>query len=270
VIAARIVSDRRARGAFSSLADLDERVVGVGPDAVRRMATAVSFDLPPLRARTIGARESAGDRFRRLMGLCPEVDPTRRLVAVLDMLATMGSTASRELRMAEHHTLAGEAVNAERVTVLAGGNYYETVQEALRNAQVSVTVCMFHIALPSPDHPTRSLLDELVEAKVRGVDVRVLVDRDRKKDPYRSEIINEAALQLLTNAGIACRWDASDRLMHSKVLAIDAICTIIGSHNWSAGSYFQYDDFSLLVASPAFATKIGARFDQLWAQAQPF
>ena len=57
--------------------------------------------------------------------------------------------------------------------------------------------------------------------------------------------------------------DAVDKLLHSKFLIVDDLI-VIGSHNWSAGSYFHFDDWSVVVKSPGFTQEISTRFDSLW------
>jgi hypothetical protein len=139
------------------------------------------------------------------------------------------------------HALAGVALcsQAEYVGVLWGKTYYPWLLSALKESKSSIEVAMFHAALPDEDHhPTRKLLDALVAAVNSGVAVRVLLDRDKKGDPYGSTIINTPAFDLLTKAGVGVRLDAPDHLLHSKVVVLDRRIVVIGSHNWSCGSYF--------------------------------
>ena len=110
-------------------------------------------------------------------------------------------------------------------------------------------------------------MQALVRAHQRGVAVRVLVDRDGKSDPYHSTLINSAAKKFLIDAGVACRSDSSARLLHSKYLVIDSSLVVLGSHNWSAGSYFDFDDLTLALSSAPLAGELLPRFDTQWATA---
>ena len=121
--------------------------------------------------------------------------------------------------------------------------------------------------MPEPSHPTRVLLDALIAAHNRGVAVRVLLDADRPEDPYRSSVINAAAQAYLTAAGIPVQFDSTERLLHSKYLVADGSLVILGSHNWSAGSYFVYDDLSLVIQSGELAQTLTTRFASLWQEA---
>ena len=128
----------------------------------------------------------------------------------------------------------------------------------------SIKLAMFHIALPKEKHPTKVLLDELVNAKNRGVEVKVLLDRDRETDPYKSTVINTQAKEYLEANGIECRFDKEEILLHSKYLIVDDNLCVLGSHNWSAGSYFQFDDLSLVVKSSELSQQLTNRFENLW------
>ena len=81
-------------------------------------------------------------------------------------------------------------------------------------------------------------------------------------------MINSPARTFLTASGIAYRFDASETLLHSKFVLTDGICSAVGSHNWSAGSYFPFDDLTLLIASSTFHQQMKTRFDGLWANAE--
>ena len=82
-------------------------------------------------------------------------------------------------------------------------------------------------------------------------------------DPYLSTVINTAAKEYLEAEGVDCRFDQEDVLMHSKFLVLDEKVCVVGSHNWSAGSYFHFDDLSMVVASEELGAELAARFEQM-------
>ncbi len=91
------------------------------------------------------------------------------------------------------------------------------------------------------------------------------IRRDRATDPYLSTIINSPAKAYLDAHGVACKFDGEDVLLHSKFAVIDSRVCVMGSHNWSAGSFFHYDDLSFAVEAESLAGQLIARFDSLWA-----
>lgn len=268
--ARKIIRDRRANGYFSSLEELITRINGLGSSANRTLRYVTRFDVPvgawPLVENT-GTRLSNSLR-QALVGL-DSVEPRDRLLHLLELILTITSraphpdTVQRRPRRLNAFNIEPQ-METEFVGVLEGAAYYERLPEFFRAAGLSIKVAMFHIAFPGPNHPTKLLLDELIAAKARGVDVRVVLDRDRATDPYMSTIINTNAKQYLKSHGIECRWDKEDVLLHSKYVIIDNKLCILGSHNWSVGSYSQFDDMSFVVQSLEIALALITRFEQLW------
>jgi hypothetical protein len=263
----RIVDQRAARP-FWSLRDLEDRVDGIGPASAARIGEAVSFSLP-VPERTTSLTDGLDADWRALVATRPALDPIDRLAQALQLLILQvqvdpdpvaldlpaGPIAAPE---APTHTVDG-------VEVLLGSRYRSAISALLNAAAARIDVCMFHIALTSPNHPTATLLDAVAAAQARGVAVRVLVDSDRKEDPYRSSVINAPAVRRLRTAGVPVRTDASDHLLHSKFLVVDEDTALVGSHNWSAGSYYQFDDLTLLLRGATLNAELRERFDQLWS-----
>jgi hypothetical protein len=269
-LAKKIVDERITSGAYTSIDDLVERVSGLGDDARARLRDAFSY-LPPMEAEVaIRASELDFDSaFAALFARIHRPSASERLIALLESLATTCATAPvREVNDQPPLTRGPGAlpafVPADYVGVLSNSRYYFKLPEIFDASESTIDISMFHIAFPSEGHPTRALLERLVAAKERGVEVRVLLDRDRDSDPYLSTVINTPAKEYLEAAGIACRFDREDKLLHSKLIIIDRKRVVIGSHNWSAGSYFQFHDLSLLVASEPYAEAVATRFDAQW------
>jgi phosphatidylserine/phosphatidylglycerophosphate/cardiolipin synthase-like enzyme len=153
---------------------------------------------------------------------------------------------------------------AHTIELVSAGEYYRLLPKLFRKARKSIHVCMFHIAMPSSKHPTRRILRSLVAARKRGLSVRVLVDYDRKRDPYLSRVVNKPAMDYLRHHQVNCRYDKPEKLLHSKFVTVDGMLTVVGSHNWSAGSYFRYGDISFSIHSAPYTRQINRRFRALW------
>lgn len=263
VLAARIVADRMARGPFTTLDDLARRINGIGPAMVATIRHQVRLGDPlePIN-------QVAGE-LTWLVERMPGLTPWERLVTALDAVATTCAAsphpATREFQPRHFDlTLVEPDIQADWIGVLLGSDYFRQLPTLLQSAARSLDVCLFHIALPAPAHPTRALLDELIAARDRGVAVRVLLDADRPSDPYRSSVINGPAQAYLAAVGVPVRFDSTERLLHSKYIIVDGSLVVLGSHNWSAGSYFVYDDLSLVIQSVELAESLTARFVALW------
>lgn len=273
-LAARIVADRRAGGAYTSMDDLVARVPGLGTQAAPALRDVVSFASAIAAEGAIAASSvSVAAMLERVLRQVRRPTPAAALFAALRMTAV----TCRSPRLVPPdapvpiaaETVSPPSYDAELVVPLANARYYYGLLELIGEATSSVSVAMFHAALPEAGHPTRQILDALVGAHRRGATVRVLLDRDRASDPFLSSTINSPAYDFLTAAGVATRRDADDTLLHSKLVVVDRRIVVIGSHNWSAGSYFQFDDLSVAVTSATYGAVMEARFDALWTAAGP-
>ena len=271
-LAELIVVERERHGPFGGPADLAGRVAGLGLRRATRLAGMTAFGVAP--APLVAASADWRQRLADLVTSERGPDVRARLLAALGRVAA--SVTAEPHPHGRRHLPRDLGIlppprsqAAGRAIVLSGQRYHRYVRRAIGRARDRVDVMMFHTAMPDEDHPTRRLLDGLARARRRGVRVRVLVDRDRRGDPYRSRVINAAAVQYLLGRRVAVRVDRPGRLLHSKMVVIDRDTTIIGSHNWTAGSYFAFDDLSVAVSSTGLAASARRRFERLWRRGEP-
>ncbi|WHZ21979.1 MAG: hypothetical protein OJF47_001091 [Nitrospira sp.] len=104
-----------------------------------------------------------------------------------------------------------------------------------------------------------SVVKALVDAKRRGVDVRIITDRERLTDPKQHSAVN--ALRL---AGVPIKINRHDALMHMKQAVIDDIVTTSGSANHTTSGN-RYNDERLDVITDAKLTaKAREKFLAMW------
>lgn len=99
----------------------------------------------------------------------------------------------------------------------------------------------------------------LVEAKKRGLDVRVITDRERLEDQKQ-----RAAVETLHLAGIPILINQHDGLMHLKQVVIDDEINTSGSMNHT-GSGNRYNDERLdVIRDHAITLKAREKFLAMW------
>jgi hypothetical protein len=270
-LASRVIALRRADGWYRSGDELAARVPGLGRAQVARLDSVLSYAEP-----TLLALESARDfdtKFQLVAALASGGEDREPVLEALELLAAVCGRnphpASTTGRLRLHPDAAAPTLPTDWVAVLAGTDYHPALVDLFANAVASIEVCLFHAALGGPDHPTRHLLNSLVSAHHRGASVRVMLDSDRPTDPYLSTVINSAAKRFLLAHGVEVRSDDPEHLLHSKFVVVDSDVVVIGSHNWSTGSFFDYDDLSLVVKSGNLAGALLERFEALWQASEP-
>ncbi len=105
----------------------------------------------------------------------------------------------------------------------------------------------------------------LVDAKKRGLDVRVITDRERLNDQKQ-----RTAVETLHLAGIPVLVNRHDGLMHLKQVVIDDEINVSGSMNHT-GSGNRYNDERLdVIHDSAITAKAREKFLAMWNDEQRF
>ncbi|MEA1870639.1 MAG: phospholipase D-like domain-containing protein [Candidatus Bipolaricaulota bacterium] len=146
-------------------------------------------------------------------------------------------------------------------------NYGRVLIELLRGAQQSVHVVMYRISHYSgyQESQGNEILQELIAAASRGLDVRILMD---DCSFYRgSAEANLEAADYLRRHGVEVRMDNPDETTHAKLVIVDGASTILGSTNWNYYSLQRNNEVDLaFIDLPDVAAPYEAFFQALWQQ----
>jgi phospholipase D len=134
-----------------------------------------------------------------------------------------------------------------------------TVLSAIKDAHATIRIQMYSLTVDE-------VVTELVRAKRRGVDVRVIVDRDQLHHD-RNDSLRIAALAA---AGVQVLVDTVPGLMHNKVMVVDADTVLTGSFNYTWGAEHLNAENLLVLHDPAVAANYLRNWNQRAAQSQPF
>ena len=105
----------------------------------------------------------------------------------------------------------------------------------------------------------------LVEAKRRGVDVRVVTDRERLED-----VKQRTALSTLREAGIPIKINRHDGLMHLKQTVIDDEINTNGSMNQTTSGNRYNDERLDIIKDHTISVKAREKFLSLWKDHERF
>lgn len=109
------------------------------------------------------------------------------------------------------------------------------------------------------------IVKALVAAKKRGVDVRIITDREKLNDPKQ-----QAALETLRLAGIPIKVNRHENLMHLKQAVMDDEINTSGSMN-QTGSGNRYNDERLDVfTDPVTSAKARDKFLAMWKDTERY
>jgi len=147
-------------------------------------------------------------------------------------------------------------------------NYARVLLTLLPQAKTSVHVVMYRASYyPGfPGSLSNEILQGLIAASGRGLDVRILLD-DCAFYPESAEANLEAALYLHLH-GVETRFDDPTETTHAKLVLIDGETVLLGSTNWNYYSLEKNNEVDLVLAHlPAVATVYESYFHLLWRRA---
>jgi len=297
-LAKRIIKNRKQKGHFNDLTDLS-KIDGIGDYELSTIKPYVIVETKiPLHFKTTKFNEFLNNptfsTFVKLLNENGEIfslDYTTeklydRIKAELNWIklkyeenpftsnpinATFASQVEYSNKISNHvKDLEESHVNEESVGgLLFDSNYYYFLNDLIKNAEETIDIIMFFFRYENNDqYPTHTIVSNLIEAKERGVEIRVILDRDLEGQIYASREINKEVYTKFVENDIHVKWDEEVFLTHSKIVIVDNEHLIIGSHNLTAGSLFAYDDVSVYIQSKQLSQNYTSNFNNRWGRYQ--
>ena len=165
-------------------------------------------------------------------------------------------------------------VQNSSVELISDHQYHQTLRVICCKARRRIYASMFIVELlPDQDkakdnkeiRPTIvvEFLEELRNAYLRGIDVRIIVGGSGGNIHIQDE--TEAAFAHCQKMRIPCRLAAavSEKTCHKKVVVADDMI-LSGSHNWSYGAFSGQIQDSVLIQDPRMASYVASRIAQHW------
>jgi phosphatidylserine/phosphatidylglycerophosphate/cardiolipin synthase-like enzyme len=124
--------------------------------------------------------------------------------------------------------------------------------EAINSAKKSLDISIYSIT-------HKDIINAIVNAKKRGVVVRVITDKTESKN--KSQI---QQLTILKNNDITVKIKNTNGLMHLKLTVIDNSSFAIGSFNYTYQASTNNDEILLLIPNQDIAINFDNIFNQMW------
>lgn len=128
------------------------------------------------------------------------------------------------------------------------------VRELIDAARVRIVVKMFTFT-------AASLLDGLIAAQHRGVDVRVMLNAARSSGSRA----NDDAAERLRAGGVAVSWTSPRfAVTHEKSMVVDGRVALIATFNFGDKYFMTTRDYGLILQDSAAVREIEAGFESDW------
>ncbi len=143
---------------------------------------------------------------------------------------------------------------ASRSLIVLPDDSATTILKAIREAKTSLRVKMFVFSDPT-------LLEAVIEAKRRGVDVRVMLNaarRDGEDDNIESRrALSEAGVDVLDS-------NPAFDLTHEKSMVVDDSVAFVKSLNWETKNLTETRDYAIVTDHPHEVREVIECFDADW------
>lgn len=159
------------------------------------------------------------------------------------------------------------------VKPLFDSSYHRAVLDAIEGAKRSVKAAISHIDRGGRNGPADQLVQALVKARARGVNVEVVLDYPQsrfgevsKSGPYKK---NEEAIEFLKKKGCEAYFDTPERALHDKLVLVDHELAIIGTHDWTDDSLSVNNEVSVLVRCSPTSAIFQEHFEEIEREKKP-
>ena len=158
---------------------------------------------------------------------------------------------------------ASYSIAPAEIEALEDREYYWLLIDDVRSARREVLVAMYLMKY-DPDDPqdwANDLIRELVAAKERGVEVKVIIEHRT----YRGYMdVNLDAYRYLKGHGVEVKLDEDLETDHFKLVIIDGRIVYVGSHNWSEAALYYNREVSVRIVDEGVARELRDYFNSLW------
>jgi len=141
-----------------------------------------------------------------------------------------------------------------KVADISDRDYEKAVICLLDNAKDSIIISMYSISLGEGEkNPVKLLLNDLLEARMRGVSVTMYLNARFSDDGMKQSFIKSSLFKELEKAGCKIYQIPRTRMLHDKLIIVDNRYVVVGSTNWSNSALRRNFECNTLIDSPDHA-----------------
>lgn len=157
--------------------------------------------------------------------------------------------------------------NAKQDFILGGSRlsvYFSPKDNAIKNAILPlINNANKYIYIPAFLITEKEITSALVNAKSRGVDVKIIIDAVSGRSNYTKH-------KILREAGILVKTENYAGKLHSKSIIVDDKYVVIGSMNFSNSGNYRNDENLIVIKDTKTAVFYRKYFEYLWARINDF
>ena len=149
------------------------------------------------------------------------------------------------------------------VECMGDDSYERMVEPIIDHAKTRIRLVMYQITEASrKSSPGGALVNALVKAARRGVDIRVILERTDYKGDTNSD--NQKAADILRSSGVQVRFDPDTVITHAKLLIVDSK-TVIYTGNWTYQGLRKNHEAGVIIDKDSVVSAAYSYFEKVWA-----
>lgn len=154
---------------------------------------------------------------------------------------------------------------AEDVELVTDAQYFQVAKKMIQEAKFTIQVMMFEMGYYEkfPGTPSNLLIKELIDAKKRGVKVKVILEVKEGAD--RTTERNRHTGKILSGGGVEVIYDPLFKTNHAKWMVVDGELSLVGSANWTHYALTHNSEVSVLIRSKEVAKELIDYFNKVKA-----
>lgn len=106
------------------------------------------------------------------------------------------------------------------------------------------------------------ILEDLVSAKNRGLNVRVLLEKSNYNDDLN--LYNREFMDSLEKYGISTKFESMNTTTHSKCVVFDKETVLLGSTNWTTSALEYNNEANIKIENREIAIQAEKYIDKIW------
>jgi phosphatidylserine/phosphatidylglycerophosphate/cardiolipin synthase-like enzyme len=174
-------------------------------------------------------------------------------IAVSSILLSCGSnkTTNTKAQAATESTQA-QGNNIETYFTRKDGNLDKILIKEMNAAQKNLNVAIYSIT-------KEDIANAIMDAKKRGVDVKIITDKQESKTKYQKVILDK-----LKQDGIPIKINSHPGIMHLKLSIIDDKIACGGSYNYTANATKENDENLIVMRDSNIVKEYSDEFNSMW------
>jgi len=138
------------------------------------------------------------------------------------------------------------------------GDLDEILIKEINGTQKTLNIAIYSLT-------KENIADAILEAKKRGVDVKVITDKLESKSKFQKAILDK----LKTNS-IPVKINSHAGLMHLKLSIVDDKTVLGGSYNYTANATKENDENLIVMRNSNIVSDYSTEFNAMWSNTSDY